>query len=258
MAELHHDDPLGRFTGLAGDYARHRPDYPAGAVEFIISRAALGSQSLVVDVGAGTGIASRLFAARGLRVVGVEPNDAMRLRAEAEPPSPGCPVPAYRPGRAEETGLPDGCADLVLSAQAFHWFEPDAALAEFHRVLKPGGWVALVWNERDEGDAFTAAYGAVVRTAPDASHVEGPRQQAVQALARCPLFTDAESRVFRHEQALDREGVRGRAFSASYAPREPATAAAFAAALDAVFDRFQKGDLVTLCYETTVYLARRP
>ena len=135
--------------------------------------------------------------------------------------------------------------------------EPESALAEFHRVLKPGGWVALVWNERDEADRCTAAYGAVIRTAPDASRVEGPRQQAGQALGRSPLFTDAERRVFRHEQALDREGLRGRAFSASYAPREPAAAAAFAAALDAVFDRYQQAGLVPLRYETTVYLARR-
>src|SRR5947208_450110 len=110
MTDLHHDDPLGRFTGLAGDYARHRPQYPAAAVDFIISRAGLGPQSLVVDVGAGTGISTRLFARRGLRVVGVEPNDDMRRRAQAEPPPPGVPAPTYRAGRAEGTGLPDGCA----------------------------------------------------------------------------------------------------------------------------------------------------
>src|SRR5262249_21434403 len=116
---------------------------------------------------------------------------------------------------------------------------------------------ALVWYERDETDACTAAFGAVVRSAPDAGRVEGPRQQAGASLARSLLFTDAESRVFAHRQALDRAGLRGRAFSASYAPREPAAAEAFAAALDAVFDRFQQGGLVTLCYETTVHLARR-
>src|SRR5215469_5985255 len=127
-------DPLGRFTGLAGDYARHRPEYPEAAIAFIMTRAGLTSQAVVVDVGSGTGISSRLFALRGLMVIGIEPNDDMRRQAEAEPFA-GTQPPTYRAGRAEATGLPDGIADLVLSAQAFHWFEPAPALAEFRRIL---------------------------------------------------------------------------------------------------------------------------
>src|SRR5207248_3252092 len=136
------------------------------------------------------------------------------------PPRAG-PLPEYRPGRAEETGLPGEVAQVVLSAQAFHWFDAPAALKEFHRVLRPGGWVALMWNERDESDPCTAAYGAVIRTAPDASAVEGPRARAGEVLLHSPLFESGERVCFRHAQELGEGELLGRAFSASYAPREP-------------------------------------
>ncbi len=257
MADLSSCDPTGRFTGLADAYARCRPSYPAAAIDLIVSRCGLGAQSLLVDVGSGTGISARLLAARGVPVVGVEPNEEMRRAAESEPGPPDAPPPRYRAGRAEATGLPEGSADVVLAAQAFHWFDAGAALREFHRVLKPSGWVALLWNERDEADPFTAAYGAVVRSAPGAEAVEGPRARAGEALRAHPLFHDAARLAFANEQALDEGGLLGRSFSASYAPREPAAAAAFAAALRQVFARFQQGGRVVVRYETSLYLARR-
>jgi len=258
MAEdLHQANPVGRFTGLSSDYASHRPTYPDAAIDFVVARAGLGPSSLVVDVGSGTGIASRLFARRGLRVVGIEPNDEMRAQADAEPLPPPWPSPSYRCGRAEATGLPDACANLVLAAQSFHWFEPSVALAEFRRLLVPGGWVALLWYERDESDPCTTAFGAALRTAPDAARVEGPRMRAGEVLADSPHFEAAERAVFPHQQQLDRAGLLGRGFSVSYAPREPAAAEAFRAVLGAVFERFQREGLVTLCYDTTVHLARR-
>src|SRR5262249_47892014 len=137
--------PTGRFTGLAGAYARGRPDYPAAALDRIVARCGLDGSTVLVDVGCGTGISARLFAARGIRVVGVEPNDDMLAQAERA----GGGV-RYQKGTAEATGLPAGSAVCVLAAQAFHWFDAPRALAEFRRVLRPGGWVALLWNERDE------------------------------------------------------------------------------------------------------------
>jgi SAM-dependent methyltransferase len=257
MDELSRHDPTGRFTGLAETYARHRPSYPPAAVDFIVARCGLGPTSVLVDVGCGTGISSRLFAARGVPVVGVEPNDEMRGRAEAEPAPPGAPAPRYRKGTAEATGLPDAAAGAVLAAQAFHWFDAPAAFREFRRVLRPGGWVALVWNERDGSDPFTAAYGRVIRSAPGAAAVEVPRGRAGEALLHAPLFADAQVRSFPNEQELDEEGVLGRAFSASYAPREPASSEAFAAALRRVFAEYQRGGRVRLRYVTTAYSARR-
>jgi SAM-dependent methyltransferase len=258
LSKLSQENPTGRFTGLAEIYADARPGYPPAGLDFIVGHCGLSRESLVVDVGAGTGIFARLLALRGVPVIGIEPNADMRARAEAEPFPQELPAPEYRPGRAEATLLPAKITDAVLAAQAFHWFEPDAALAEFYRILKPGGWVVLVWNERDEADAFTAAYGAVIRSSPGAAAVEGPRAKAGDALRGDRRFEQAERVRFPNEQELDEEGVLRRAFSASYAPREPQAVAAFKAKLRQVFGRFQKAGRVTLSYETSVYVARKP
>ncbi len=257
MPDLSRCDPTGRFTGLADAYARCRPSYPTAALDFLLTHCELRPGALVVDVGSGTGISSRLLAERGLRVMGIEPNAEMRQRAERAPPPEGAPPPEYRDGRAEATGLTDGSADAVVAAQAFHWFDAPAAFAEFRRILKPGGWVALLWNECNESDAFTAAYGDVFRRDPKAAALEGARGVAGEPLLTCPLFTRAQRVLFRHAQEMDKEGMLGRAFSASYAPKEPAARAAFAAGLEAVFDRFQSEGKVTLHYQTSVYVGRR-
>jgi SAM-dependent methyltransferase len=257
MSDLSQKDPLARFSGLAEVYARCRPSYPVEAVDYLMQECALGPTTLLVDVGCGTGISARLFAARGVPVLGIEPNAEMRARAEAEPVPEGVTLPTYRDGRAEATGLADGVAQVVLSAQAFHWFEPDAALREFHRILVPGGWVAFLWNERDAADPFTADYGAVIRSTPEAAAVEMPRARAGEPLLSSPLFQDGRRLPFHNQQALDEDGLLGRTFSASYAPREPNAARVFAEALRAVFARHQQDGKVTIHYETSLYIARR-
>jgi SAM-dependent methyltransferase len=256
MSGLERQNPTGRFTGLAALYARCRPGYPPAALDHIVTRCGLGPHSLLVDVGCGTGISTRLFAERGIPVLGVEPNAEMRARAEAEAPPAGSPVPRYADGRAEATGLADGVADAVLAAQAFHWFDAGPALAEFHRILKPGGWVALLWNERDESDPFTAAYGDAFRAVPGAAALERSRGRAGEPLLVSPLFQDGSRTTFANSQEVDEEGLLGRAFSASYAPREPEAAERFAAALRDVFARHQRNGRVVIRYEAAVYLAR--
>lgn len=257
MSDLSGHNPVGRFGGLASLYASHRPTYPASAIDFIVDVCRLGPDTLLVDVGCGTGIASRLMAAKGIPVLGIEPNDEMRDQAEhAAPPTTGI-APRYVKGQAEATGLETRSAAAILSAQAFHWFNAPVALAEFHRILVADGYVALIWNERDEADPFTAAYGAVVRSSPEAARVEGPRGQAGQALLLSPLFMEARRVEFTNEQVMDEDGLIGRAFSVSYAPREPVAAAAFADALRRVFREYQKDGRAVMRYVTSVYLARR-
>jgi SAM-dependent methyltransferase len=257
MSELAGWNPTGRFSGLAEIYSKSRPSYPREAIDQAVARCDLTPGSLLVDVGCGTGISSRLFAERGMRVIGIEPNADMRAAASAHRSAAGVSGPTYQDGRAEATGLPNGFADAVLAAQAFHWFEAEPALAEFHRILKPGGWVVLLWNERDERDLFTAAYGAIIRTAPDALAVECPRGQAGAALLAGPQFRDAEKLVFPNEQRLDEEGLVGRAFSASYAPQSPQGIAQWKNDINTLFSRFQHQGKVSLRYETSLYLARR-
>jgi ubiquinone/menaquinone biosynthesis C-methylase UbiE len=250
------NNPVSRFAGLADVYARHRPSYPDEAVRAVIARVGLTRSSLLVDVGCGTGIAARLFAERGIPVIGVEPNSHMRRRAEGTP-CPAGPPPRYRDGTAEATGLPDAVADCVVAAQAFHWFDAGAALREFHRLLKPSGCVALLGYERDESDPLTEAIGDLFRTAPDAAAIEGPRAKAGDVLGAHPLFGDYDRRMYRNASWLDVDGLKGRVFSSSYAPRDDAGRAAWSAALEELHAEFQIDGLVRLCYETTLHMAKR-
>jgi ubiquinone/menaquinone biosynthesis C-methylase UbiE len=251
------EQPTNRFTGLAEIYARFRPDYPGAALDLIASHCGLGKGAVIVDVGCGTGICTRLFAQRGFRVIGIEPNDDMRHQAEARPCADVPYPPEYWRSKAEHTGLPDVCADAVLAAQAFHWFEAKTTLREFHRVLKPAGWAVLMWNERDPHDAFTAAYGKIVAREAHGKALEAQRHRAGEALLNSPLFGKAERQSFTHDQMLDEEGLLGRAFSASYAPKEESCAKVFAEELSSLFGRHQRQGHVRLRYETSVYLAQK-
>jgi len=258
MSELSELNPTGRFTGRALAYAKYRPSYPSQATEFILIHCGLGNDSLLVDVGCGTGISARLFGGLGVNVLGIEPNDEMRAAAETTTSGAGRQRVSYRAGQAECTGLPAAIADAVLAAQAFHWFEPDAALREFHRVLKPDGWAILMWNERDDQDPFTLAYGKLTGTARDAACAGSTGNgQAGNFLLASPLFRDGQRVSFSNHQTLDEEGLLGRAFSVSYAPTGPCETARWVEGLTAIFRQHQREGKVVLRYQTLIYLARR-
>jgi ubiquinone/menaquinone biosynthesis C-methylase UbiE len=247
-------DPTARFGELAESYRRFRPDYPARALDWIVAYAQLEPGSVIIDLGAGTGIASRAFAARGFRVIGIEPNDEMRSQALCQA---GEAAIEYRGGTAEATGLSGEIADLVLAAQAFHWFVPELALEEAHRVMKYRGCIALLWNERDDRYPFTAAYGNVIRSFPDAKGVESDRQKAGQRLLASTRFRDTRRDEFEHSQVVDLEELIGRTFSASYAPRDPVLAEMAGTDLRRLFAAYQQDGRVIIRYRTSVYIARR-
>lgn len=245
--ELHDLDPTGRFTDVAADYVKHRPGYPAAAIDAVLAGLGEPASLEAADVGAGTGISARLLAARGVRVFAVEPNAAMRDAAE---PNPNV---TWRDGTAEATGLGESSVGLVLCAQSFHWFRAPEALVEFHRVLRPAGRLALLWNNRDDEDPFTRGYIEAIR-AVGGDHVAEMRAFDPGVIARAGLFAPAAIQAWPSEQALDREGLRGRALSASYVPREPSARAALGALLDGLFERHRDADgLVRLRYRTTLY-----
>jgi len=205
-------NPTGRFSDRAEDYAKFRPTYPREAIDAVLEGLGDPGGLLVADVGAGTGISARLLADRGTKVIAIEPNAAMRDAAEAHPRV------TFVDGTAERTGLSDQSADLVLCAQSFHWFDPPKALAEFRRILKPDGRVALVWNDRDYSSPMSDAYYKIVLSTPIG------RDVSVNWAGENPLIGVAGWKNQRQKfctltQRMDWEALLGRALSASYMPK---------------------------------------
>lgn len=242
-----------RFSGRVDDYVRYRPTYPPAAIDAVLAGLGPASALTVVDVGAGTGISARLFVERGARVIALEPNPEMREAARAS----GLDV---RDASAERTELPDRSADVVSAFQAFHWFATAAAVREFARLLRPGGRVALVWNVRDDADAFTRAYGAIADLDSAAAQRAGSAAEDpdVVDLFRDRGFADVRTLTFANAQRLDVEALIGRARSASYVPREGPEHDAIVRGLRELHARFADGEgFVRLAYSTNVHLADR-
>ncbi|MEM5385209.1 methyltransferase domain-containing protein [Paraburkholderia phymatum] len=246
-------DSTQRFTDRVTDYVKYRPSYPSDVVTFLHDTCGLAAGARAADIGAGTGISSQLFLEEGHPVVAVEPNQAMRTAADAW-------LSHYAgyasvAGTAEATTLATASVDLVIAAQAFHWFDPIAAREEFARILTPRGLVALLWNSRLlEGTAFLAGYEALLRRFSDDYQSVSERYADDESMAE--WFGDALSHNarFPNAQRLDFEGLKGRLMSSSYAPKaghpnhEP-----MLAALRELFDRTEQDSTVEFVYETRVY-----
>ena len=248
--ELHELNPTGRFSDRAEDYRRFRPDYPAAAIDCVLRGLGDPARLTGADVGAGTGISALALAERGVHVIAVEPNAAMRAAA-----APHANV-EWRNGTAEATGLAAGSVDFILCAQAFHWFRAPEALAEFRRVLKPGGRLALMWNNRDRRDPFTLAYVEAIHAVNGESIVE-QREFDPAVIAASGRFTEPVVEEFPHGQTLDLPGLIGRATSASYVPKQGPELARLMALLTEAYERYRDaGGGVTLRYRTHVYLSQ--
>lgn len=246
--DLSHLQPTARFTGLSGAYAKHRPRYPAAAVDAIVAGLAPGAEA--VDIGAGTGIMSRLLADRGLRVTAVEPNHDMRSAAEPHP------LVRWQDATAEATGLADRSAQLIAAAQAMHWFKPDAAAGEFSRIARPGARLAILWNIRSTTDPFTSGYQTVIERYGDRAVLAASASDA--GLLPMPGFSPMRRLSFEFRQTLDIEGFLGRAASASYTPTEgPRREACFRDLADHFARHTGPDGTAALVYETVVYLSTR-
>ena len=249
-------DPTSRFSDRVQDYVRWRPGYPPAVVEALRRDLGLQPSHVVADVGSGTGILSRLLLENGNVVYGVEPNREMAAVAEADLAHTG----RFHSidGRAEATTLGDGSVDLITAGQAFHWFKVPESRAEFRRILRPGGGVALVWNlRRVDSTPFLRDYEAFLhRWSNDYQEVSAQyaREESLRG-----LFGEAgwQERRFDSAQHFDLEGLRGRLLSSSYTPKEgDPRREAMLAALPAVFDAHARDGRVAFEYDTRLFLGR--
>lgn len=251
LRPLHEMNPTGRFSDRVAEYRKFRPSYPAGAMDAILDGLGEAGTLLAADIGAGTGISSRLLADRGVRVAAIEPNAQMREGGRAEPND----RIRWLAGTAEATGLDAASVDIVLCAQAFHWFEPTAALREFRRILRARGRLALMWNCRDRSDPVTAGYSRAIADIGGESKLETKEFDA-GVLGGSALFGPVQLVVVPNEQALDLAGLVGRAFSASYSPKAGPGREQLVAELTALHrTHADASGLVRLRYRTEVYLA---
>jgi SAM-dependent methyltransferase len=241
-----------RFSDRVADYVRYRPDYPAAMLDWLRREHGVTPDWQVADVGAGTGISSKLFLDAGHAVTAVEPNAAMREAAVAW--LGGNPHFRAVDGRADATGLPDASIDLVTVAQAFHWFDPASTRREFARILRPGRLAAIFWNSRRlTGTPFLEGYEALLqRYGTDYTSVAERYADDDSMRAWFGAGWRGTER-FEHKQWLDFDGLRGRLMSSSYAPKaghpqhEP-----MLAALRELFERCQRDGRISFDYDTRI------
>jgi SAM-dependent methyltransferase len=238
------------FGAAAEVYERARPSYPTEAVDWIAQRAALAPGATVVDVGAGTGKLTRLLVPTGARVIAVEPLAEMRAKLEQV-------VPGIEPlaGTAEEMPLPDGSADAVVVAQAFHWFDADRALPELHRVLREDGILALIWNSRDPDDPLQRELEDLLRPLRETA-IEQQLGAWREPFRASPLFGPVEEAQFRHEQRLTADGLCARVASTSFvAVLPPAERDALLAQVRSLAYGLEES--FAFPYVTEIYVTRR-
>ncbi|MGP8245467.1 MAG: class I SAM-dependent methyltransferase [Bryobacteraceae bacterium] len=242
-------DPTLRFSSRVGLYERFRPGYLPELTALLARECGLGPAARVADIGCGTGLLARVFLEFGCEVTGVEPNREMREAGERI--LAGEARFQMTDGRAESTGLAASSFDFVSAGQAFHWFDPLAARAEFHRILRPEGWLVLVWNERQPAPGLMTEYEALVR-----AFAAEPNRIDESDMARVFGGPFRTARL-DNRQVLDCDGLIGRLTSSSYAPlpgapNYPATVDG----LREIFARYQQDGYVTMLYNTHVFYGR--
>ncbi|HEX7313521.1 MAG TPA: class I SAM-dependent methyltransferase [Pyrinomonadaceae bacterium] len=250
------DDHTGRFSTRVADYVKYRPGYPGAVLSLLEEECGLTPASVVADVGSGTGLLSELFLKNGNRVYGVEPNREMREAGESL-------LASYtnfvsRDGRAEATTLDDASVDFVTAGQAFHWFDPPRARVEFKRVLRGGGWVVLVWNDRrTEGTPFLEDYERLLLEYGTDYKAVSDRYAEESMLAALYGPSEMLTKSFDNEQVFDLEGLRGRHMSSSFVPQpghpdfEP-----MMRELESLFRRHARDGRVVVAYDTKVFYGR--
>lgn len=216
MTPIHEAAAKG-FERGAGEYEKGRPGYPTDALDLLARKCGIDEHSAVVDIGAGTGKFTRLLFSLTPHVIAVEPVAAMRAAYAA-----AFEGETVLDGTAEHLPLPDGSADVATVAQAFHWFDAEPALDGIARILRPGGWLALIWNTRDDRSPWTSQIGALMdRLAGDAPRFRSADHRWRDAIDAHPAFGPMEAAAFDNPVPVDLDTMLARVSSTSYVSALP-------------------------------------
>ncbi len=245
-------DSVSRFSNRVADYVKYRPDYPREVVAFLGQECRLNTDSIIADVGCGPGISSKMFLENGNRLIGVEPNQAMREAAKEYLAAYGkCSIVD---GRSDATTLADTSIDLVIAAQAFHWFEPEATRAEFRRILAPRGRIVLMWNERQlDANDFHREYEALLLKWSTDYNVVRHENIAEEQLTN---FFQGEygAKLFENNRVYDLDMLKGRMSSSSYIPAtDDPVYPQMVEELTQIFAKHAVADRIEVRYDTSVY-----
>lgn len=248
-------DATQRFSSRVDNYVRYRPSYPTEVIGLLKDQCGLTTSSVIADIAFGTGIFTKLLLENGNRVFGVEPNPEMRKAGEEF--LSGLPGFTSVAGTAEDTTLPSHGVDFVTAAQAAHWFNLKEARAEFMRIVKPGGWSVLVWNERSvDSTPFLREYEQLVLSY-GTDYKEVRHERTTETIHEFFAPTPFHARVFDNHQEIDYAGLEGRLLSSSYIPSpEHPNYRPMLTELRRVFDAHQANGKVVLEYKTRVYYAQ--
>ncbi len=250
-------NPTTRFSNTVKNYIRFRPGYPPEFLIFMKNELALDPNSIIADIGSGTGKLSRLFLENGNSLYGIEPNTEMRSAAEDL-------FDNYLnfhslEGTAEAISLESHSIDFITAAQAFHWFDVDKTKKEFKRILKPNGYVLLIWNKRlDNKSAFMKDYNAFLENySTDLQSIN--LRRVANETGMNQFFGEGKFQMkrFEHFQQFDFSGVKGRYLSCSYAyQKEHPDYEKAMKQLNIIFDQHEQNGKLKMWYEMVVYFGR--
>ena len=246
---------IERFSNRVENYVKYRPGYPPEVLDLFRQEMNLQKSSVIADIGSGTGISAKLFLENGCRVFGVEPNELMREAAGNFLKD----FPNFKSARgtAENTNLPDKSIDFVIAAQAFHWFDKEKTRKEFRRILRPKGFVALIWNERQlDTNNFLREYeNLLINFGNDYEKV---RHDNISEESLSEFFqTDFRQNSYLNAQTLDFEGLKGRILSSSYMPSEnDSKFEPMTRELRRVFDKYAENGKIQVLYNTNVFYSQ--
>ena len=245
-------ETVERFSNRVENYVKYRPHYPKDVLDLFRDKMNLQKSSVVADIGSGTGISAELFLENGNPVFGVEPNETMREAAENY-------LKKYQNfrsinGTAENTTLEDKSVDIVVAAQAFHWFDKEKTHKEFKRISKEKGYIALMWNERQldtneflrDYEKFLCEYGTDYDKVRHDNISKSDLQEFFQ--------TDFSRAVFRNSQTVDFDGLKGRMLSSSYMPTaENPRYEEMIKNLQSLFAQYAENGRIDILYNTNIF-----
>ncbi|MBY8995835.1 MAG: class I SAM-dependent methyltransferase [Candidatus Heimdallarchaeota archaeon] len=249
-------EPTERFSDRVENYSKYRPTYPKELINELKRAQLLSEDSVIADVGSGTGIFTKLLLRTGCTVYAVEPNDEMRLAAESN--LNWYPNFVSINGQAEATTLEKRSVDLIMVAQSFHWFNAEETKWEFKRILKPTGNLALVYNSRQiEHTPFMRGYDQLLKKyCPE---YEGIAQQYINLQQAKDFFGTEKVTHFvcNNFQIFNFDGLKGRLLSSSYTPKEDQVGfPLLLEGLEALFEKHQENDQVQFIYLTEMFYGK--